>query len=408
MELTLNNSKKLSIETSITHSLSLQHHLQILSQSIQEIEQDAFGLLEKNPALDDIRCHQHISNAAALDFIKQTSKENPFEQIPTKLLSAHDKILAEEILQSVCKEGFLQQEEKKFLIDKYGQKFDFVLEIVQNFTHIGFESRLLYWKCLLKKKGHFQKVIDIIDQFYDDMLKGNFLPIIKSLKISKEEFKKDYLDVFKTLPLNPMQNMNSSPVNQRIDAVITLRDSTYDICVSSLGLEFSINPLVYSENSDVKRFYKPHLDQLQSFLSGIQKRKMTFLKVLHKLTLIQNSYFEGTEAFPKPINPKTLASELNIHPSTIARCLQNKLLLTPRGLIELKTLVTPSCLNQGKFELLEKLKGLVKEENKKTPYTDDMLLKLLREKGAHLSRRTIVKYRKELNIPDARTRSFFN
>lgn len=399
---------KNSIEISITNSLSLQKHLHILSLSIEELELETLKILENNPAVDHIKITPFNFSADALDFIKHPHKEHPFEQIPTKLLSTHDKILAEKILQSLCKEGFLQKEEKKFLVDTYGQRVLDVVAIIQNYTHLGFENRLRYWQSLLKKKGSFHTLVAAIDQFYDQLLNADFIPIIKKLKISKQAFKAEFLDIFKTLPLSPLSCQTQQIKYQKIDAHINFIDDLLQLDIASGLPQFTLTPLIDLDNEDVKRFYKPHLEELDLFIKGIKKRHKTFHRVLNKLITIQKRYLTGEDRHPQPLNPKQLAQDLDMHPSTLARCLQNKILLTPRGLIELKTLVKPGFLDTNKLTILERLKTIIKSENKKQPYTDDKLLTLLKEKGAHISRRTIVKYRKQLNIPDAKTRAFFD
>lgn len=406
MVLSVNNSQQLSVDNSIINSSKLQQHLVILSCSFQDLEAKALELLETNPAVDHYEVNQHFSSASALDLIQQQNKEHPFEQIPTKLLSSHDKILAEEILQSVCEEGFLQQEEKSFLSNKHGHDLPRVLEIVQNFTGIGFENRLLFWRSLLLKDPQFRMHVELIDRFTTELLNGDFTTILKFLKINKEEFKNTFLKVFKTLPLSPIISKKNHVTSYYIDAEIVFYEDRHDLVIASPIPKFSLSPLLSSDDIHVKRFYKSHINNLELFLQGVKKRSRTFRLVLEKLITLQKSYLRGDAPTPLPINPTGLAESLNLHPSTLARCLQNKIILTPRGLIELKSLATPSPLDSNKQDLLIKLRSIVSQENKQKPHTDEMLLKILRDKGWDISRRTIVKYRKKLNIPDAKTRAF--
>lgn len=152
MELRHGNLNKPSLDNSIINSTTLQQHLIILSASISELETQALELFESNPAIDHFEKSNTSLSGQPLDFLKHPNKENHFEQIPTKLLSSDDKILAEKIFQSVCKEGFLQQEEKSFLISHLGPRVNIVLEIIQQQTGIGYENRVLFWKSILEKK----------------------------------------------------------------------------------------------------------------------------------------------------------------------------------------------------------------------------------------------------------------
>lgn len=406
MELRHSNLNKTSLDNSIINSSTLQQHLLILSASISDLETQALELFETNPAIDHFEKSHTSLSGQSIDFLKQPNKENPFEQIPTKLLSADDKILAEKIFQSVCKEGFLQQEEKNYLINYLGPRVNFVLEIIQNHTGIGFENRVLFWKSILQKKKIDDEIVAFLDNFTEELLKADFKMIVKRLKISSDDLKSQYLNRLKKLPMSPLIYKDSSYINYKIDAEITVLNQCHEITVHSPIPTFVLNPLISLDDKDVKQFYKPHLEKLHIFLKGVKKRTETFTKVLEKLSKIQAPYLCGDASTPLDVDPSVLADELNIHPSTLARCLQNKAILTPRGVITLKSLATPSPLDINKKELLQRLLNIVKQENKKKPYSDETLLNILKEKGANISRRTIVKYRKELNIPDAKTRAF--
>lgn len=406
MELRHSNLNKTSLDNSIINSTTLQQHLLILSASVNDLETQALELFESNPAIDHFEKSNTFSSGQPLDFLKQPNKENPFEQIPTKLLSTNDKILAEKIFQSVCKEGFLQQEEKSYLVSHWGPRVNFVLEIIQEHTGIGYENRVLFWKSILQKKKTDEKVVTFLDSFTDELLKADFKTIMKKLKISSDDLKTQYLECLKKLPVSPLVHRESNYINYKIDAEIVIVNTSQEISVHSPIPSYSLNPLTSLDDKDVKQFYKPHLEKLNVFLNGVKKRTETFSKVLEKLSKIQAPYLCGDTCTPLAVDPSLLAEELNIHPSTLARCLQNKAILTPRGVITLKSLATPSPLDTNKKELLYRLLNIVKQENKKKPYSDETLLNILKEKGLNISRRTIVKYRKELNIPDAKTRAF--
>lgn len=263
-----------------------------------------------------------------------------------------------------------------------------------------------YFGNLYSKKKSNEKIIEFLDNFTEELLKADFKAIMKKLHMSSDDLKSQYLICLKKLPLSPIVYKETSFVNYKIDAEIVIVNTSCEITVHSPIPSYALNPIISIDDKDVKQFYKPHLEQLHIFLKGVKKRTETFSKVLEKLSKLQASYLCGDTSTPAALDPSLLAEELNIHPSTLARCLQNKAILTPRGVISLKSLATPSPLDTNKKELLYRLLNIVKQENKKKPYSDEALLNILKEKGASISRRTIVKYRKELNIPDAKTRAF--
>lgn len=407
MELSQSNQNKLGIQNSISQSHNLQNDLQILCASFADIEAQALELFAQNPAIESFEPVKPYSSHMMLDFIKQPTKENTLEQIPTKLLSAHDQILAKEILQSLCKEGFLQQEEKSFLMAKHGHRLQFVLETLQAHTGLGFENRLFYWRSLLEKDPKHENLVQLINEYKNEFLEGDFSSIIKKTKQDKQEFKKHCLDVLKTLPISPLNFESQDVSHHHIDAKILLSEEKLDIDLVCPLPNFTISKLAHSEIPDVKQFYKQYLKQIELFVTGVKKRQSTFFKVLEKLSLVQRPYFLNQIQDPIPINPVDFAEELNIHPSTLARCLQNKYILCPRGIIKLKNLVKPEDQIDNKMQILEIINQIIQKEPKKSPYSDEQLLQILRAKGAQISRRTVTKYRQKLNIPDARSRVFF-
>ncbi len=406
MKISNENVLRPALKSSINHSLTLQQHLKFLSLSINELEIMALELLENNAAVESFEPLIGSFADFPLDSIPQPQMEVFFEQIPTKLLSPQYKILSEEIFSSLDSEGFLSHEEKEYLMKKHGPQTQEILLLMQDYSGLGFEHRLHYWRSLLEKSGKHPECVLLITHYPNELKEGDFPALLKKLNMTFSEFKNTYLKVFKKLPLSPLKPVSHKPVDQKIDAKIELIDEQTNIEVPSPMPVFYLSKQISETQQDVKDFYKPHLEALKIFIEGVKKRKITLEKLLSKIVIIQKPYLQGDLPTPLEIHPEVLAASLDIHPSTLARCLQNKKILCAHGVIELKSLVSPAYLDENKKHLLQKLQSLISNENKQAPYSDEKLLQLLKAKGSKISRRTLTKYRHQLKIPDARRRFF--
>lgn len=389
--------------TLITQSSQLQQHLQILTLPIEALENFTQKMLEENLAVEEfipLKSFQPPCNADS-----PAPYQNPlFEHIPLQLSRSFDQQIAKQILASISPEGFLDEKERVDLKNCYGPPFDEVLALIQKTTQLGFEDRLEFWKHLLKQQGDAQRCLDLITHHKQELLQGDFKTLIKITQSTPTTFKTLYLDRLKKLPLAPYQGHLSQHPVAPIDIIIQKQEECLDFEIKNPLPSFTLNALVHSNTPHIKEFYKPFLDQLQCVITGIKKRGSTLEKLTKKLLVLQKDYLQGESATPQPLDPKKLAHQLGIHPSTLARAVQNKTLLCPQGVIHLKSLITPSSVDGDKTTILFQIKSLIAQENRKSPYSDQKLLEILKTKGSKLSRRTLTKYRHQLKIPDARRR----
>jgi RNA polymerase sigma-54 factor len=405
MELFQTNSNNQQINLSIHNSYKLQHHLFLLSLDYDSLEQKTKELFDESPCIESYS-FSHISTLDAYANIKAPTKESHFEQIPFQLMSQRYQTLAEEIFKGLDSEGFLQSEEKKELKNTWGQDFEEVLLKIQTHTHLGYQNRLEFWQAHLEKKGSHPHVIELLYSFGRELMVGDFAAILKKLKLTHEEFERNYLKVLRSLPLAPRQFEQNLYSHKKFDAQIIFLNESIDIDMQDPLPAFVLSKDIHSQHPDVKQFYKEHLETLTIHIEGIKKRQSTLKQVLEKLCELQFEYLSGQISTPRALHPKDLAKQLGLHLSTLSRCLKDKTILCPHGIVKLKDLATPSPLEEDKKTLLLRLKELIKKEDKKAPYSDQKLLELLRIKGSTLSRRTLTKYRNKLKIPDARRRFF--
>ena len=160
---------------------------------------------------------------------------------------------------------------------------------------------------------------------------------------------------------------------------------------------------------EAKKFIKEKIDSAQWFIEAIQQRRVTMVNVMYSIIKFQPEWFAGNMEFLRPLRLQEIADNINMDISTISRSTRGKFADTPYGIFELKYFFTDSIkLSDGStistFIIKRVLEKIIKSENKDSPYSDDILVQKLKDKGYLLARRTIAKYRDQLGYPVARLR----
>lgn len=157
-------------------------------------------------------------------------------------------------------------------------------------------------------------------------------------------------------------------------------------------------------------FVKQKLDAAKWFIDAIEQRRNTLMYTMNAIMKFQKEYFlTGDETKIKPMILKDIAEEIDMDISTVSRVANSKYVNTPYGTFLIKDLFSESLTNEEGEEVSTReikriLMDIIDEEDKRKPYTDEKLMNLLKEKGYPIARRTIAKYREQLNIPVARLR----
>ncbi|MDO4225514.1 MAG: RNA polymerase sigma-54 factor, partial [Bergeyella zoohelcum] len=167
------------------------------------------------------------------------------------------------------------------------------------------------------------------------------------------------------------------------------------------------------ESADHKQaalFIKQKLDAAKWYIDAINQRQNTLMQTITAIVELQKDYFlTGDDKSLKPMILKDISDITGFDISTISRVVKSKYADTPNGIVYLKDLFSDSLTNDDGEEVSTKeiktyLQDAVDKEDKRKPHTDDALVKILKEKGYNIARRTIAKYREQLNIPVARLR----
>jgi len=308
-----------------------------------------------------------------------------------------------------------------------------VLKIIQQFDPPGIAARNLQ-ECLLIQLQH---KVDrsyttdlaeiIINYYFDEFSKKHYDKILQKGTISEDELKEAIEEIQK---LNPKPGTDISEVtrdNQYIipDFIITNNEGVLELALNSRNTpELNLNRdyiNMLKEYSSGKRkasasdkaaltFIKQKLDSARGFIDGIKQRQETLFTTMSSIMGYQQDYFmSGDETKLRPMILKDIANIVGMDISTISRVANSKYVQTPFGTFLLKSFFSESMQNTKGEEISTReikkiLSDTIDGEDKNTPLTDDELMDVLKVKGYNIARRTIAKYRKQLNIPVARLR----
>lgn len=309
-----------------------------------------------------------------------------------------------------------------------------VLSIIQSFDPPGVGARNLQ-ECLLiqiKKLNKQDKATElaekILTRFFNEFTKKHYSKIIKRMEISEEELK-EAINVILELNPKPGNSLNeTSKIVQHVipDFIINYEDGELTISLNArnapdLHISRAYREMMedYSKSKDKKEkrknkdaltFVKQKIDSAKWFIDAIKQRQNTLISTMQAILDYQRKYFmEGDETKIKPMILKDIAEIVDLDISTISRVVNSKYVQTPFGTFLLKnffseSLTTDSGEEVSTREVKKILQDIIDQEDKRKPLADDKLAKILNEKGYNIARRTIAKYREQLNIPVARLR----
>ncbi|KIC63376.1 RNA polymerase factor sigma-54 [Chryseobacterium taiwanense] len=363
------------------------------------------------------------------------------EQIHLVNITDEDVRIAEYIIGNLDTDGYLRREIKSIVDDlafsqgiyTTKEKVEDILEnYIQKLDPSGVGARSLQ-ECLLlqiEKKVSSDKAIslaaNILRHQFDALTNKHYNKIIQKYDIEEEDLK-DALDEISKLSPKVGGNFDTQTItiNQEIipDFVIQVKDGQVIPMLNSknaptlrVSEEYKDILSTYShdknsaEHKQAALFIKQKLDAAKWYIDAINQRQNTLLQTITAIVKFQKDYFiTGDEKSLKPMILKDIADITGFDISTISRVVKSKYADTPNGIVYLKDLFSDSLTNDDGEEVSTKeikthLQEVINKENKRKPLTDDALVVILKEQGYNIARRTIAKYREQLNIPVARLR----
>jgi RNA polymerase sigma-54 factor len=347
--------------------------------------------------------------------------------------------LAEYVIDSFNDCGLMEQsiedlaEDISFKRNKWldAESIMVVLKKIQQLEPVGIGARCIK-ECLLiqlnrmnTKRPDVRTAINLLENHFADLHNRNMDKIKAHLHIDDEEMK-IVLRLIASLKMRPVcEQQDGVNANQNIlpDFLVTrngddISVSLYRLRSESLNInsswkEMAENNAKVTTDKSAVQYIKNKLQSAQWFIHAVQQREGTMLKIMRSIVQLQYDYFmSGDINQLKPMILKNVAEMVGVDISTVSRITCNKYAETPFGLLLLKDLFTEGIANQKGQVISNKviqsaIEDVIENEDKTNPYTDQQLVKILSQKGFSVARRTVAKYREQLQIPVSHVRGLW-
>jgi RNA polymerase sigma-54 factor len=421
---------------------------------------DDYDEYEDNESIeaDDINVDEYLSDDDVPDYKTQTSnysdddesRESPLianvsfhqdliNQLNTFILSDEDRAIAEFLVGSIDDMGYIRRSVQDIVDDMaftqglYTDEAttEKVLHVIHQLEPAGVGARDLQ-ECLwlqLKHKTPTEYVdlaLDIIENQFEAFSKKHYDKLQQKYGVTIEQLKKAIQEIEKLNPKPGGAFTGNNKITENIvpDFAIRIVDGDLELTLNGrnaptlhVSKDYQDMMQTYKDSrdksntqKDAVQFIKQKLDSAKWFIDAIKQRQETLSVTMSAIMHFQQEYFlDGEETSLKPMILKDIADIVSLDISTVSRVANSKYVDTPYGTKLIKEFFSEAMKNdQGEdvstLEIKKILQDIIDSENKKKPYPDDKLAELLGEKGYPIARRTIAKYREQLDIPVARMR----
>ncbi|MFK7950318.1 MAG: RNA polymerase factor sigma-54 [Saprospiraceae bacterium] len=374
------------------------------------------------------------------------------EQLGLLNLNEHEEIIAKQVIGSIDDDGYLRREPIALVDDlafsrnimSTENQVKAMIKVVQQFEPAGICARDLQeslsiqlHRKLDEQKNNFEEeqilklAVKAIDRYFDEFAKKHYDKLKRHLGVDEEDLKDVIREIIK---LNPKPASGYSTGTDRMtyyivpDFIIQNRDGELDLTLNSrnapdLRINDQYKDMLKSykvtktrgkrsskKDREAVMFIKQKIDSAKWFIDAIRQRQQTMLRTMYTIMQFQEDYFlTGDQKTLRPMILKDIADVTGLDISTVSRVANSKYVQTEFGTKRLKdffseSLQTSSGEEVSTLEVKKILTELIETENKRKPLSDEKLKNALQEKGYNIARRTVAKYREQLNIPVARLR----
>ena len=373
--------------------------------------------------------------------VSQSLNEYLLQQLGLRDLPEKEMKIAEYIIGNIDDDGYLRRELSAIaddLVFQAGQdvnekEIEEVLTIIQDFDPAGVGARNLQ-ECLLLQLDRkvstpgVKMAIHILTEYFEEFTRKHYDKIMRGLNISEGTLKKAIHEIIALDP-KPCSSWGGSMeaamsqvipdfLVEAVNGELILSMNNRDIPDLKISREYAEMFQDYTGNKanqtskmrEAVQFVKQKLDSAQWFIDAIKQRQETLQRTMEAIILLQRDFFlTGDDATLRPMILKDVAERAGYDISTISRVSNSKYVQTNFGIYPLKFFFSESMQTDSGEEIsTREVKKIMKEhidsEDKRKPLTDEELTTILKEKGYVIARRTVAKYREQLDIPVARLR----
>ncbi len=348
--------------------------------------------------------------------VQETLQQNLIAQLNQTVLSADDRKTAELIIGNIDEDGFLQSTTEEMALNSGIPQDDFerILGLIQTFYPAGVGARDLR-ECLLiqlRRQGKEHSLeYRIVSEHMDDLGRHRFLEIARRMAINVEDVQKAADNIARLNP-RPGQVFAAAPQNYVLpDVIVEKVDGEYQITFNNeqiphLRISNLYKDIIASgdaQSSDVKDYIRDKIRSGKFLIRSIHQRQQTIMNIAQQIVSRQRDFLEHGPSHLKPMTMAEVAEAVGVHETTVSRAVSGKYMATPQGVFEMKYFFTGGYQTAtgeslSNTSVKQAILELVKHESGSAPLSDHEIVEILSERGIPIARRTVAKYRSELNI----------
>jgi len=430
----LKNTLNIKLQNKLTLTLGLKQQLSLLLLPKLELKEMVQQELEENPFLEELLKEDdfkepikdltsYTPDEEVDPFYKLTYEPSIYDNLETQIdleFNGVDNEIAKEIIKNIDDRGFFTGNLKE-IAKVFGKTEEYIENIrkklIVALEPTGIASISLeefIWEQYRETFGEDLTVKEIIFNDLEKITNRNH--IIKKYKISNDDYE-NILDNLRLLNPYPTYQYGSE-VTKYIEPDVFVYDKgdyfeveVNDRGIPKLRLTNNYRKLLSDKSisEETKKYLEEKLQKAMGIIKGIELRRENLKRVAEYLVNYQADYLRKGKEFKKPLTLKDVATELGFHESTISRIISNKYMQTDFGLLPFKSFFSTKLSSENGDVSVERVKHLIREiidnEDKKKPLSDEKISRILKEKyKINIARRTVAKYREEMNIPSSKDR----
>lgn len=379
----------------------------------------------EQPNMDDISFVELFSDAVQLPTQSKEMDFDPFDNVPAHedklydilirqardIFKGRDLEIAELVVSNIEDDGYLAATPEEICNHEYSiDEVTAIIAKIQLFEPIGCAWRDVREPLLIQltHAGYSEDSLEyiLVRDYFKELKCTSPREILKHLNINEKQFQSAKENIMKLDPKPGWRCSGSTSRYVNPDFIIYWNDNKLCAGLSDDNPKrirvrrhylhiLKASKKVPKEELD---FVKHKIQSAQNLIIAIEQRRKTLSRIIDGILAYQYEFFEKGDAYIKPMTMTEFAKQLGVNPSTVSRALANKYCESPRGIHKLKFFFTAAVGHTDKRVIFEKIKDIVKSEDKSSPLSDTQIAKKLSRDGIIISRRTISKYREILGI----------